>query len=237
MTTSGVRGPGCRDIRQLLGVYVLGAIEPGDRALVDEHLGECAACRDELAGLAGLPAMLSRVPAADVAHLALAPDERPDAPPAQILDGLLRRVAAQRRRRMWQSVAAAAAVVVIAAGGAAAATELAAPAGAPAAAPAAKVATAASPGGRVSAVVDYSPASWGTAMRVQVNGIKPGTTCQFWVVGSDGTVSPAGTWTVSGLYGYDQKAWYPASVNVATSSVHGFRLTAGGTLLLSIPAR
>lgn len=233
MTISGATGQTCREIRPLLGVYVVGAIEPADRALVDEHLGECPACRDELAGLAGLPAMLSRVPAEDVEHLALAPDERTDAPPVQILDAMLRRRAAQRRSRMWQTAAAAAAVVVIAAGGAAAAVEL---TGTPAV-PAARVATAASPGGRVSAVVDYSPASWGTAMRVQVSGIRPGTTCEFWVVGSGGRVSAAGTWTVSGSYGFDAKAWYPASAGVAANSVHGFRLTAGGKLLLSIPAR
>ena len=50
------RGPGP------LGVYVLGAIDPADRALVEAHLTTCRDCRDELAGLAGLPALLSRVP-------------------------------------------------------------------------------------------------------------------------------------------------------------------------------
>ena len=69
MTMSGFSGPACREIRQLLGVYVVGAIDPAERAIVDEHLGECQLCRDELAGLAGLPAMLSRVPAADVEWL------------------------------------------------------------------------------------------------------------------------------------------------------------------------
>ena len=68
MTTSG---QSCREIRQLLGVYVVGAIDPAERSIVDEHLGDCPSCRDELAGLAGLPAMLSRVPAADVERLSL----------------------------------------------------------------------------------------------------------------------------------------------------------------------
>ncbi len=44
-----------------LGVYVLGAIDPAERALVDAHLATCRDCRDELAGLAGLPALLARV--------------------------------------------------------------------------------------------------------------------------------------------------------------------------------
>ena len=73
MTVNGFSGPECREMRQLLGVYVVGAIDPAERTMVDEHLGHCADCRDELAGLAGLPAMLSRVPAADVERLSLAP--------------------------------------------------------------------------------------------------------------------------------------------------------------------
>lgn len=234
MTTSGARGPGCRAIRPLLGVYVVGAIEPGERALVDEHLGECEACRDELAGLAGLPAMLSRVPAADVSHLVMPQAEPPEAVPDEILDSLLRRVSAHRQRRFWRLAGAAAAVLIIGAGGTAAAASLTSGSAVPRAA----VATAASPGGQVSAVVDYAPAAWGTAMRVQVSGIRPGTTCQFWVVGPDGRTSFAGTWTVAGSsYGYAQNPWYAASATVAARSVHGFQLTVGGKLVLAIPAR
>ena len=51
----------CTDARPSLGVYVLGAIDPAERALVDAHLLTCRDCRDELAGLAGLAALLARV--------------------------------------------------------------------------------------------------------------------------------------------------------------------------------
>ena len=51
----------CTDARLSLGVYVLGAIDPAERSLVDAHLVTCRDCRDELAGLAGLPALLARV--------------------------------------------------------------------------------------------------------------------------------------------------------------------------------
>ena len=51
----------CPEARLSLGVYVLGAIDPGERGLVDAHLVTCRDCRDELAGLAGLPALLARV--------------------------------------------------------------------------------------------------------------------------------------------------------------------------------
>ena len=51
----------CTEARLSLGVYVLGAIDPAERTLVDAHLLTCRDCRDELAGLAGLPALLARV--------------------------------------------------------------------------------------------------------------------------------------------------------------------------------
>ena len=44
----------CAQIRPELGVYVLGAIAPADRARVRWHLASCPRCREEVAGLAQL---------------------------------------------------------------------------------------------------------------------------------------------------------------------------------------
>jgi hypothetical protein len=63
----------CSEVRLSLGVYVLGAIDPAERALVDGHLATCRDCRDELAGLAGLPALLARVGTEEA--IALSADE------------------------------------------------------------------------------------------------------------------------------------------------------------------
>jgi predicted lipoprotein with Yx(FWY)xxD motif len=52
----------CAGIRPQLGVYLTGAIAPADREAVVRHLTACAGCRAELAGLAGLPALLRRPP-------------------------------------------------------------------------------------------------------------------------------------------------------------------------------
>jgi hypothetical protein len=235
MSMIGAGGPACREMRLLLGVYVVGAIDPADRALVDEHLGECASCRDELAGLAGLPAMLSRVPEADVARLGgnVASLPEPAEPSPELLNSLLRRVAARRRARMWRGVTAAAAAAVIAVGGTAGIMELAGP-GHSGRQPAVDVAIGANSAASVTAQVDYSAAAWGTAMRVQVTGIKAGTSCRFWVVTSHGR-SPAGSWTVTpGAYGHEP--WYSASAKVAPGSITSFQITAGGKPLVTIPA-
>jgi anti-sigma-K factor RskA len=234
MMMNGFSGPECREIRQLLGVYVVGAIDPAERSLVDEHLGQCQLCRDELAGLAGLPAMLSRVPAADVEWLDTAVTELPalQEPSEEMLASLLRKVSVKRRSRMWRSAMAVAAAAVIAAGGAAATMDLTRP---PEHSQVAEVARGVSQDGRIAAVVDYSPTSWGTAMRVHVTGIASGTTCQFWVIGKDGRAH-AGSWTV-GASRYGQEPWYSASSSWSADSVSKFQITnSAGKVLVTIPA-
>jgi len=231
MTMKDSNSATCREIRQLLGVYVVGAIDPAERSVVDEHLASCQGCRDELAGLAALPAMLSRVPAPDVERLSLPPGEAGDEPPpAELLTSLLRQVSVRRRSRLWRGAITVAAAAAVAAAGATAAVELARPA---AQSTHASVASSASSSG-VAAVVDYAGTPWGsTTMRVQVSGIQPGTTCEFWVVGTNGK-SYAGTWTVQPSYG--QQRWYPAASQAAPGSVHDFQITASGKVLLTIPA-
>jgi hypothetical protein len=61
---------GCAEARIALGVYVLGAIDPAERVLVDAHLATCDACQAELAELDGLPALLALVPAEEAIALA-----------------------------------------------------------------------------------------------------------------------------------------------------------------------
>jgi len=233
MTISEFSGPACREMRQLLGVYVVGAIDPAERAMVDEHLGQCAACRDEIAGLAGLPAMLSRVPAADVEQLSLAPGGLPEMaePSADMLNSLLRRVTARRRSRMWRGAVAIAASAVLAAGAATAVTQL--TTRQPAIHLASDVARGINARTGVAAVVNYSATPWHTtAMRVQVSGIRPGTTCQFWVIGQHGRIY-AGSWTVTS---YGQKPWYSVSSPVPAASVQSFQITTAAGVQVNIPA-
>jgi predicted anti-sigma-YlaC factor YlaD len=223
---------GCREFRYLLGVYVVGAIDPADRALVDDHLPDCQACRDELAGLAGLPAMLSRVPGPDVERLGLETEvlgEDPP-PPGDLLNSLLRKVSLRRRSRLWRGAITVAAAAAIAAAGGTAAVDLAMRGG-----PAhTSVASATNNGTGVTAVVDYAKTPWGsTTMRVHVSGIPSGTTCKLWVVGTSGT-SFAGTWTVQP--GYGAADWYSGAASAAPSSVHSFQITSGSKVLVTIPA-
>src|SRR5271165_1000510 len=110
----------CTDARLSLGVYVLGAIDPAERALVDAHLVTCRDCRDELAGLAGLPALLARVNPDEISRICADDTVRPmasdDHPPEELLGTVLGLAEARRRRNRWRYLSAAAAVVAIAGG-------------------------------------------------------------------------------------------------------------------------
>jgi hypothetical protein len=232
----------CREIRHALGVYVLGAIEPADRAQVDEHLATCAECREELASLAGLPALLRRVPTAEAERLAVADqaDSATDGTPRDdLLPSLLTRTTQARRVRRWRELAAAAAVVVLALGAGAAGANLlgSGPAPPPAAHGQASHTwhTVSAVDGRTGATltVKYASVHWGTLMTAQVSGIPAGTVCQFQVTDAQGHHMVVGGWRVE----YQGRpAWYPASTSLTDSNLQSFQVTAGGKVLASVNA-
>ena len=91
-------------VREELGAYVLGALEPGDRRAVEEHVTSCSSCRDELARLSGMPALLDRL-TAEEAMADLTPV------PAALAPRVVLGVAGEARRlrrqvRAWRAVAA-----------------------------------------------------------------------------------------------------------------------------------
>ena len=222
----------CPQARQELGVYLLGAIEPAQRALVDRHLTACPQCRAELAGLAGLPSLLRRVPVGEA--LQLAPDAAAALVPSPSLTALARRVSGIRRRR-WCLTAAAAAMAGFAAAAGLHALNPAAARTPAAAAP--RWAITADGANQVTgawAAVRYTPLPWGTEMEVQVTGVAAGTRCQLLVTGPRGQDLAAGGWTIAAGH---LAAWYPASVSFQDTSVRGFAVTAGGKILVTVKAR
>ena len=78
----------CHSFRELIGGYVLDALEPDERELVRRHLETCEQCSREHAELATLPALLEVVDSADAAPLR---------PPARLEEAVLDRFARERR--------------------------------------------------------------------------------------------------------------------------------------------
>ena len=217
----------CAQVRHELGVYVLGAIGPGDRARVEQHLAACLRCREELVGLAGLPGLLRRVPP-DVATQAWA-DDTSDPPPGLPLDRLISRVSGIRLRRRLTAVAAA---LVIGLAGAAGLQVL--HARLASAAPRwIDTNTAYRPATGVWAAVRYAAQPWGAEVEVQVTGLPVGTRCQLRVTDAQDQEIAAGGWTITAG---SQHTWYPASVPWPTGSLRGFDITAGDQTLVTVRA-
>jgi hypothetical protein len=98
--------------------YVLGSLDAEERRQYEAHLSTCARCREAVAELTGMPALLALLDPDKVAALDEASPELPH-PPPELLDSLLAKVRwrdRRRRRLSWTmaAVAAAAAAVVIA---------------------------------------------------------------------------------------------------------------------------
>jgi len=244
---SSVRGMDCPEARLSLGVYVLGAIDPAERALVDAHLATCRDCRDELAGLAGLPALLARVSAEEAIALAASDVPPPEGvaeivaeivdevtvPPRELLGTVLDLTAARRRRRRWlEAGLGVAAALVIAAGVFGGLRIGSTPAQQPSSAqsglyvgpPNGPMQTVTGKSGDMTATVSYSAMGWGTQLDTKVTGIPVGTNCQLWVIDSSGNRYLAGNWDTDNLEG---NVWYPGSVGLPAKDVAGFQVTVG----------
>jgi predicted anti-sigma-YlaC factor YlaD len=230
----------CGEVRQALAVYVLGAIEPAYRDVVDRHLPDCARCRDELAGLAALPALLRRVSPQEASAL-VGEDtrtSRPDNLPSGLaLRQLLARAGRHRRRHLLTSITAAAAAGLLAGAGVALGWHAAHPSvQRPVAGSSqgwAVTPSVANPRSHVVATVKYAARPWGLELRAQVAGIAVGTTCQLDVISWQGQVRTAGGWTITS----GRANWYPASSSMPPSDVRGFAVTSGSKILIVVPVR
>ena len=249
----------CGEARISLGVYVLGSIDPAERALVDAHLATCRDCRDELAGLAGLPALLARVTAEEAVALAEdapeggKPDEdlktepapRPGdgQPPRELLGTVLDLTAARRRRRQWRTVGLSAAAAVIVAAAAFGGSEVASGHGAtspPSQAagldygnPVSGWTTVQGTEAGMYGTVMYRQMGWGTQVAAKVVGVPVNTPCQLIAVGPGGAQTVIGGWTTDTAEG---TIWYPASSELPKGQVHEFQITVTGHKTIVIPA-
>lgn len=115
------------------GPYVLGALSPEERHAFEEHLDGCAECQAEVREFAGLPGLLSRLPAGEL-PAALAGEPEPPSP-VSVLPSLMRAAGVQRTARRRRTLLAGVAAALVVAAGSAVVTDAVADRSAPAAAP------------------------------------------------------------------------------------------------------
>ncbi|MFC9786726.1 anti-sigma factor family protein [Rhodococcus sp. NPDC127528] len=95
--------------------YVLGSLSAADRDEFEHHLATCVRCSVAVAEVAGMPALLAKVPVDTALELGSAPAA--DEPPEDLLPKLIERARPPRRRARYAVLVAAAVAVVAAAVG------------------------------------------------------------------------------------------------------------------------
>jgi hypothetical protein len=220
----------CADCRELIGGYVLEALEPAEMSAVARHLETCAECSAEYARLSAIPDLLDLAGAAETAY---------ERPPAQLEEAILDRFALEHpsdRRPEHRPVRApgrlarfgrrlrrpipAAATAALAAAAVAAALVLGGGSGnggysaMPGNTYKASL-TGLSPAPGAHAVARLQTVSSGTRVWLHVKGLKgsPQDLYQLWCVRDDGTKITAGTFRVD--------ARGRADVNLTTAAVVG----------------
>jgi hypothetical protein len=188
-----------------LGVYLLGALEPDERAELEAHLQTCSQCRHELDELAALPSMLDRLGLEDVELLQAAGSERFGSlgttvtPPEDLFDRFVARArddeaaaadlhAKRGPSRRLRLLSAAAAMVVVFAGVGVGVAELhnSHP-------PKGVTVT----NGGVSMHVTLASQATGTGLRVSVSGLPDNEHCRLIAIGKDGVRDVAGQWAAT----------------------------------------
>jgi len=195
----------CRDWRELLGAYALGQLEGDERAGLEAHLDGCAQCREELALLQPVAAML---PHADPERFESAPQPPPElgARIAATIAGERRQGETRRRRRLFggfalggatAALAAAVLAIFILGGGSGGEPE--------------RHVAFASQGVTIDATLE--PHAYGTEIRMYVHGVESGTLCRVSLRGPGGTSYPAGTFRYR--WGEDSEAVLSSALDLS----------------------
>jgi anti-sigma factor RsiW len=221
----------CTEVRTSLGVYVLGAIEPSERSVVDEHLSHCRRCRDELASMAGLPALLGRVTEEQIAQVS--------EPPEELLSSILaaaagRKNAARRTQRVWLMLAAAAVLILIGGGTLLGATLRGSPASHPTPIAAGQIVSASDAATHVAGRADVWPEDWGTGMTFSLTGLRPGDQCQLIAIAKNGRRDVAASWQVA-YDGYGKDPQFAGSTMIPRDQLASLEVrTLDGRTLLTL---
>ena len=207
------------DLRLALGAYVLGALEPTERAEVAAHLEDCARCRAELAELAPLPGLLRR----------LTPEEARTAVEPVPMGPLTRAVAvAARRRRVrrWRLVAAAATLVVVGGIGASVVVQY------QGGNSAVQTISATDQSTGIHALAVLRETASGTEIALTMQGVRSGEHCRLVAIARDGRREVSGSWRAA----YDGNVVVNVATDLEPDQLAGLQVsTLAGRPLVNIP--
>lgn len=210
------------DLQQSLGSYVLGALEPSERAELEAHLAGCGGCREELASYAGLPGLLSRLSLQEATGSVMLPG--PSLLPRVMTAVGLERDRAVRRLGRWQAATAALAVAALVAATLAVAPSVARrePSGR---------SLVAAAGVSASGQLALEPRAWGTAVHLRLRDLPAAASYTAWAVDAGGTRSPVASWGPTG----DGKAEVIGATALPAAALRSISVSTGdGRQLLSL---
>lgn len=181
-----------RALRESLGAYVLGHLDPAEEDAVRVHLATCDECRAELAELQPVANAL-----AIARHRPVTGAVTPRSLQRRVSDAVAAEAGRRRRSRLVTSLTtltAAAALVIVAALGVT--TFLDRTPDAPV--PEAVAVQVADDLEQVTATAGVIAHTWGTEVKLTTAGLQAGATFEAFVLGEDGTEARAGTFTAIG---------------------------------------
>lgn len=216
------------EIRLSLGAYVLGALTPAEREVVDDHLLSCPECSAELDGFTELPLYLDLVTGDEVAAMGTGVAD----PDPGLVDRIVVAALHERRRartRRWLVAVAAALVLVV--GSVSAGLAL---SSSPSHATTEAIPfSATNPTTHAWAHIDVQPKLWGASLNLQLGGVPAGERCRLVAVGRDGSQDVAASWEVT----YSGKATLTGATSIPLSSTASYDIvTFDGKRLLHVPA-
>jgi hypothetical protein len=181
------------DQHQLLGAYLLGGLDAEDVQGFESHLQGCAKCRDELARLDKVPALLDALPVPQAVALTVVPagSGAPPAPATRAPVHLLSELARRRRkaRRRWAALAGTVAAACLAVGLAVG------PLLNRSAPPDATYSV--QSGGGLQFSIDMARKTWGTELAVNGSSLPSDGTLSLWVRDRAGGEDRACAWTAT----------------------------------------
>lgn len=218
-----------------LSAYLLGALDPVERAAVERHVAGCAQCQAELVQLAPLVGLLRHTPFEELPETAAAQARHPAQPASQsagappVGAGAFA-VAGRRPRRPGRVLTTLA--VALAAVGAGLGIYLGALASGPGSPPPALSVSASSPVTGISASATLTPSLSGTAVQLKLSGLPPAVICHLVVHARDGRSETAATWAS----GYSATVSIPASTSISPQDISRMDiLDAAGRVLVEMP--